>query len=72
MYYMIAIATAVKTPVIIIKLDNSIRNPSPQCSLTQQMTDPFSSSPPNIFISNLKSRIFSHNLFINDANRKSE
>jgi hypothetical protein len=69
---MIAIARAVKTPVIIIKLDNNVRNPSPQCSLTQQMSDPFSSSPPNIFISNLKSRMFSHNLFINDANRKSE
>ena len=70
MYYMIA--TAVKTPVIIIKLDNNVRKSSPQCSLTQQMIDPFSSSPPNIFISNLKTRMFSHNLFINDANRKSE
>jgi hypothetical protein len=69
---MIAIETAVKTPIIIIKLDNNLRNASPQYSLTHQMTDPFSSSPPNIFISNLKSRIFSHNLFINDANRKSE
>ena len=70
MYYMIA--NIVKTPVIIIKLDNNVRNSSPQCSLTQQMSDPFSSSPPNIFISTLKSRIFSHNLFINDAIRKSE
>jgi hypothetical protein len=70
MYYMIAISTAVKTPVI--KLDNNVRNSSPQYSLTQQMIDPFSSSPPNIFISNLKTRMFSHNLFINDANRKSE
>jgi hypothetical protein len=70
MYYMIA--NTVKTPVIIIKLDNNVRNPSPQYSLTQQMIDPFSSSPPNIFISNLRTRIFTHNLFINDATRKSE
>ena len=73
MYYMIGIATAVKTPVIIIKCDNgNVRNSSPQYSLTHQIIDPFSSSPPNVFISNLKSRMLSHSLFINDANRKSE
>jgi hypothetical protein len=45
---------------------------SEQYSLTQQIFDPFSSSPPNMFISKLKQRMSTYDLFINEANRKSE
>lgn len=43
-----------------------------QYSLTNQVFDPFSSSPPNVFISKLKKRMSSYNLFMNETNRKSE
>ena len=43
-----------------------------QYSLTNQVFDPFSSSPPNVFISKLKQRMSSYNLFMNETNRKSE
>lgn len=45
---------------------------SEQYSLTQQIFDPFSSSPPNEFISKLKQRMSVYNLFKNEVNRKSE
>lgn len=43
-----------------------------QYSLTNQIFDPFSTSPPNVFISKLKQRMSSYDLFMNEASRKSE
>lgn len=43
-----------------------------QYGLTNQIFDPFSSSPPNLFISKLKKRMSTYDLFTNEANRKSE
>ena len=43
-----------------------------QYSLTNQVFDPFSSSPPNVFISKLKQLMSTYNLFMNETNRKSE
>lgn len=57
-------ATPVVTSIIPI-----IQN---QCGLTQQLFDPFSSSPPNPFISTLKKRISAYDFFMNEAIRKSE
>ena len=43
-----------------------------QDSRTNQIFDPFSSSPPNVFISKLKQRMSFYDLFMNEASRKSE
>ena len=43
-----------------------------QYSLTNQIFDPFSTSPPNVFISKLRERMSFYDLFMNEASRKSE
>ena len=62
-------ATVKPIPIIInqVKTQNE-----EQYSLNQQIFNPFSSSPPNGFISKLKRRMSIYNLFINEDNRKSE
>lgn len=59
-------------PVIINKPVNSREKIEKYYGLTQQVFDPFSSSPPNSFIVNLKMRLAVYDLFMNDAIRKSE
>ena len=64
------ISADVKPIPIIIKQQKS--QTEEQYSLTQQKFNPFSSSPPNGFISKLKQRMLVYNLLINEVNRKSE
>jgi hypothetical protein len=55
-----------------IKITNEIQNKTEQYGLTQQLFDPFSSSPPNSFMSNLKRRMSVYEFFMKDAIRNSE
>jgi hypothetical protein len=55
-----------------IKVINELQNKVEQYALTQQLFDPFSSSPPNSFISNLKRRMSVYEFFMKDAIRNSE
>jgi len=48
------------------------KNTYEQYSLTNQIFDPFSTSPPNVFISKLRQRMSFYDLFMNEASRKSE
>lgn len=67
-----SITTIKKSEPILIPIPEKKKNISEQYSLTQQIFDPFSSSPPNMFISKLKQRMSTYDLFMNEANRKSE
>lgn len=55
-----------------IKIPNEIKNKTEQYGLTQQLFDPFSSSPPNSFMSKLKKRMSVYEFFMKDAIRNSE
>jgi hypothetical protein len=55
-----------------IRINNDTQSKSEQYGLTQQLFDPFSSSPPNSFISNLKRRMSVYEFLMKDTMRKSE
>ena len=55
-----------------IAITNEIQNKTEQYGLTQQLFDPFSSSPPNSFMSNLKRRMSVYEFFMKEAIRNSE
>ena len=55
-----------------ITITNEIQNKTEQYGLTQQLFDPFSSSPPNSFMSNLKRRMSVYEFFMKEAIRNSE
>ena len=55
-----------------IKMANEVQNKTEQYGLTQQLFDPFSSSPPNLFMSNLKRRMSVYEFFMKEAIRNSE
>ena len=55
-----------------IAIPNEIQNKTEQYGLTQQLFDPFSSSPPNSFMSNLKRRMSVYEFFMKEAIRNSE
>jgi len=65
---------AIKNPIIVaaVKTPNIAITQTTQYELIQTIFDPFSVSPPNVFISKLKQRMNTYELCINDANRKSE
>ena len=65
-------ANAKTTQPILIQSSPTKKDVFEQYSLTNQIFDPFSSSPPNVFISKLKQRMSFYDLFMNEANRKSE
>ena len=62
----------IKTQQQPIKMPNEMQTKTEQYGLTQQLFDPFSSSPPNSFISNLKRRMSVYEFFIKEAIRNSE
>ena len=55
-----------------IAITNEIQSKTEQYGLTQQLFDPFSSSPPNLFMSNLKRRMSVYEFFMKEAIRNSE
>ena len=65
-------ANSKTTQPILIQSSPPKKDSFEQYSLTNQIFDPFSSSPPNVFISKLKQRMSFYDLFMNEANRKSE
>ena len=64
-----AIRTTQSQPILI---SPTKKDTYEQYSLTNQIFDPFSTSPPNVFISKLKQRMSFYDLFMNEASRKSE
>lgn len=64
--------SAVVKPIPIQQKLIKSQNQEEQYSLNQQIFNPFSSSPPNGFISKLKQRMSVYNLFISEDNRNSE
>lgn len=55
-----------------LKVENEMQDKTAQYGLTQQLFDPFSSSPPNTFMTNLKRRMSVYDFFIKEATRNSE